>query len=244
MRSKPVLISFFVCAALTPSAVQSQISNSQLTQISGTQPVTEDDNHLTISADNPFAADSTLPFKAPPFDKIRIDHYQPAFHAGMKEQLAEIEAIANSDQAPTFENTIEAFEKSGRLLNRVEQVFFNMTSSHTSDDIQNIQSEMAPLLAAHSDNIRLNRNLFARIESLYKSQADLDLSEEQQQVLKRHYDNFVRAGAKLNEDQQNRIRSYNEQLSMLETKYDENILAVTKERAVLVDSSRRTRWHE
>ncbi len=190
-----------------------------------------------LSADNPFASESTLPFKAPAFDKIRIEHYQPAFHAGMKQQLAEIEAIAEQSAEPTFENTIVAMEKSGRLLDRVEQVFFNMTSSHTNDDLQNIQKEMAPLLAAHSDNINLNRKLFQRIEQLYKSRNDLNLSGEQNQVLKRHFDNFVRAGARLTDEQQDRIRSYNEQLSTLETKYDDNILKVMKERSVIVDDA-------
>ena len=236
MRSKSVLLSFSLSIAMTHSVLWTQVASSQINNLTGTQPVTENEKEHSIAADNPFAADSTLPFKAPPFDRIRIEHYQPAFHVGMKQQLAEIEEIAGNAERPTFSNTIDAFEKSGRLLNRVQQVFFNMMSSHTNDDLQNIQAEMAPLLAAHSDNIKLNRELFARIENLYESRADLDLTDEQQQVLKRHYENFVRAGAKLNDDQQNRIRSYNEQLSMLETKYDENILAVTKERAVLVDS--------
>lgn len=190
----------------------------------------------TIDDSNPFSADSSLPLKAPPFDQIRIEHYQPAFHTGMEQQLAEVEQIAGNSDAPTFANTIDALEKSGRLLDRVRQVFFNMTSSHTNEDLQNIQSEMAPLLAAHSDNIRLNRQLFDRIRKLYEQRNELDLTGEQQQVLKQHYEDFVRAGAMLTDAQQDRIRSYNEQLSSLETKYDENILAVTKERAVLVES--------
>ena len=136
--------------------------------LNGALPVTDQSSATEISADNPFAADSTLPFKAPPFDKIRIEHYQPAFHIGMKQQLAEIKAIADNKDAPTFENTIVPIEQSGRLLNRVQQVFFNMTSSHTNEDLQNIQSEMAPLLAAHSDNINLNRKLFARVEQLFE----------------------------------------------------------------------------
>lgn len=198
--------------------------------------VNAQDSPAPLDSDNPFDSDSTLPLKAPPFDQIKIEHYQPAFHAGMRQQLEEVEQIASNSAEPTFANTIDALEKSGRLLDRVRQVFFNMTSSHTNEDLQNIQSELAPLLAAHSDNIKLNRQLFARIERLYDNRDTLDLSQEQRQVLKQHYDDFVRAGARLSDQQQDRIRSYNEQLSTLETQYDENILEVSKERAVLVDT--------
>ena len=187
-------------------------------------------------SENPFAAPSTLPFEAPDFTRIRVEHYLPAFQKGIAEQLEEIKAIASQDAEPTFENTVEAFEKTGALLTRVEQVFYNMTGSHTNPDIQNIQAEMAPLLAAHSDNIQLNRALFARFEILSQNRDSLGLTGEQQEVLRRHYENFVRAGARLSDEEQARIRTLNEQLSTLETKYDDNILAVTKERSVVVDS--------
>ncbi|MCA9050613.1 MAG: M3 family metallopeptidase, partial [Planctomycetaceae bacterium] len=188
-----------------------------------------------FSADNPFAAPSSLPFQTPAFDKITIDSYQPAFMEGMKQQLAETAAIADQKAAPTFANTIEAYERSGALLTRVQNVFFNMTSSHTNEHLQNIQTEMAPLLAAHSDNILLNRKLFQRVESLYLKREQLGLNSEQAEVLRRHYESFVRAGAKLSDDQQNRIRALNEQLSTLETKFEDALLAVTKERSVVVD---------
>lgn len=187
-------------------------------------------------SENPFAAPSTLPFEAPDFTRIRVEHYLPAFQKGIAEQLEEIKAIASQDAEPTFENTVEAFEKTGALLTRVEQVFYNMTGSHTNPDIQNIQAEMAPLLAAHSDNIQLNRALFDRFEILSQNRDSLGLTGEQQEVLRRHYENFVRAGARLSDEEQARIRTLNEQLSTLETKYDDNILAVTKERSVVVDS--------
>lgn len=187
-------------------------------------------------SENPFAAPSTLPFEAPDFTRIRVEHYLPAFQKGIAEQLEEIKAIASQDAKPTFENTVEAFEKTGALLTRVEQVFYNMTGSHTNPDIQNIQAEMAPLLAAHSDNIQLNRALFDRFEILSQNRDSLGLTGEQQEVLRRHYENFVRAGARLSDEEQARIRTLNEQLSTLETKYDDNILAVTKERSVVVDS--------
>ena len=188
-----------------------------------------------LTSDNPFAHPSPLAFHTPAFDKIRIEHYQPAFMAGMKQQLQEVEAIAEQSDAATFENTITALEQTGALLTRVQSVFGNMTSAHTNKDLQNIQKELAPLLAAHSDNILLNRELFARIERLYESRDSLQLTGEQQEVLRQHYEDGVRAGAKLSEEQQNRIRSLNEQLSTLQTQFEDNLLAVTKERSVIVD---------
>lgn len=189
-----------------------------------------------LSADNPFAAPSALLFHTPAFDAIRPEHYQPAFLAGMKQQLAEMEVIAAQAEPATFENTIVAMEKSGALLTRVRNVFSNMTSAHTNEHLQNIQTELAPLLAAHSDNILLNRRLFARVDHLFQNKAGLGLTEEQSEVLRQHHESFVRAGARLNDEQQSRIRSLNEQLSKLETKFEDNLLAITKERSVVVDS--------
>ena len=189
-----------------------------------------------LPADNAFAAPSPLDFHAPPFDKVHLEHYQPAFLLGMKQQLAEMEAIAAQKDGPTFENTIVAIEKSGALLTRVRNVFSNMTSAEKNKDLQNIETELAPLQAAHSDNIFLNRPLFARVEKLYESRESLGLNEEQREVLKQHYENFVRAGAKLDEAQQARIRLLNEQLSKLETKFEENLLAISEERSVFVDN--------
>ncbi|MEO2034722.1 MAG: M3 family metallopeptidase [Planctomycetaceae bacterium] len=189
-----------------------------------------------LSPDNPFAEPSPLPFHAPPFDTIRIEHYQPAFKAGMTQHLAEIEAIADQADPATFDNTIVAFEKAGALLKRARRVFSNLTSAHTNEHLQNIQTEMAPLFAAHSDNILLNRRLFERVETLYESRESSGLSAEQQEVLRQHYVDFVRAGARLSTEHQNRVRSLNEQLSTLQTKFEDNLLAVTKERSVIVGS--------
>lgn len=191
---------------------------------------------LDLPADNPFSSPSQLPFHTPAFDTIRIEHYQPAFMAGMKMQLDEMEAIASQTEAPSFDNTIVGIEKSGALLTRVRNVFSNLTSAHKNDALQNIETELAPLQAAHSDNILLNRRLFERVEKLWNTRDSLGLSGEQNEVLKQHYESFVRAGAKLNDEQQARIRSLNEQLSKLETKFEENLLAITKERSVVVDN--------
>jgi peptidyl-dipeptidase Dcp len=200
--------------------------------------LTEQESAVTdtqLSADNPFAAPSPLIFHAPAFDKIHLEHYQPAFMVGMKQQLAEMEAIAAQKDAPTFDNTVVAIEKSGALLTRVRNVFSNMTAAEKSKDLQNIETELAPLQAAHSDNILLNRGLFSRVETLYQTRDSLGLNEEQQEVLKQHYESFVRAGANLDESQQARIRLLNEQLSKLETKFEENLLALSEERSIFID---------
>lgn len=190
-----------------------------------------------LPADNPFAAPSLLPFHTPAFDKIRVEHFKPAFVLGMKQQVDEMNAIADQADAPTFGNTIEAMERSGVLLTRVDNVFSNLTSAEKNEALQNVETELAPLRAAHTDNILLNRRLFQRVETLWQMKQSLGLTEEQGEVLKQRYESFIRAGARLNDQEQARIRSLNEQLSKLETKFEENLLAITKERAVVVDTA-------
>lgn len=232
-RPFPEIVSATVLLLTFSARLHAQ--NSAL--LNGTTSVNTTSATSDLPADNPFAAPSELPFHTPAFNRIRTEHYQPAFHAGIREELSEIQAIAEQDAEPTFENTIVAMEKSGALLTRVQQVFSNMTSSHTNEDLQNIQAEMAPLLAAHSDNILLNKNLFSRVEKLYDNRDSLNLTEEQLQVLRRRYESFVRAGAKLTDAEQNRIRALNEQLSTLETRYDDMMLQATKDGAVIVDEA-------
>jgi peptidyl-dipeptidase Dcp len=230
----------FVTRALLVSFVVAQnagiVFGFQNVSLNGTRAVTvKPETPSELPADNPFAAPSKLALRAPAFDAIQVEHYLPAFMAGIDEQLDEMKAIAGQSDAPTFRNTIVAYEKSGALLTRVDQVFSNLTSSNTNKYLQSIQKELAPLLAAHSDNILLNRQLFERVEKLYESRESLKLTGEQQQVLRRHYEDFVRAGARLPEEQQNRIRSLNEQLSKLQTEFRNNLLEATKERSVIVD---------
>lgn len=191
-----------------------------------------------LPADNPFAAPSPLPFHAPAFDKIRVEHFLPTFTFGMKQQLAEMNEIAGQTAAPTFENTIVAMERSGELLTRVDNVFSNLTSSEKTKPLQTIETELAPLRAAHSDNILLNRKLFQRVEKVWQEKESLKLTEEQRELLKQRYESFLRAGARLSDQDQGRIRSLNEQLSKLETKFEENLLAIAKERAVVVDTAK------
>lgn len=190
----------------------------------------------TLSDDNPFVAPSPLPFHAPEFDRVKIEHYLPTFLVGMQQQLDEMNAIAGQSEAPTFENTIVAMERSGALLTRVSSVFSNLTSAEKNEALQNIETELAPLRAAHSDNLLLNRPLFQRVEKLWETKDSLGLTEEQTELLKHHYERFVRAGARLSDEKQGRIRSLNEQLSTLQTKFQENLLALTKERSVVVDT--------
>lgn len=186
-------------------------------------------------SENPLFSESTLPFHAPDFDAIKVEHYRPAFEAGMEKELEEMEAIASNAEAPTFENSIVAMEKSGRLLSRTASVFYNLTSAHTNDDIQEIQKEMAPKLAAHSDNILLNAELYDRVKTLYDQREEMDLSASEMKLLEDTHRDFVRAGAQLSEDEKQRMREINERLSTLTTQFQENLLKMTKERSVLVE---------
>ena len=185
-------------------------------------------------SDNPLFTESTLTFEAPNFDAITVEHYRPAFEAGMKQELEEIEQIVSNTEAPTFENTIVAMEKSGQLLSRTASVFYNLTSAHTNEEIQAIQKDMAPKLAAHSDDILLNPALYDRVKTLYDKRDELDLTEAEMKLLEDTHRDFVRAGAQLSEDEQQRMREINERLSSLTTEFQENLLALTKERSVLV----------
>jgi peptidyl-dipeptidase Dcp len=187
-------------------------------------------------SNNPLLTSSTLPFEAPDFDAINIDHYRPAFEAGMEQELEEIEAIASNSEPPTFENTIVAMEKSGALLRRTRSVFYNMTSAHTNEQIQKIQQEMASKLAAHSDNILLNAELYDRVKKLYDKRNDLDLDKSSLKLLKDTHRDFVRAGAQLSEDEKPRMRKINERISSLTTEFQENLLEITKERTVSVNN--------
>src|ERR1044072_2762093 len=147
----------------------------------------------------PFLSESTLPFHAPPFDKIKDNDYARAIEEGMKDQLAEVEKIANDPAPPTFANPFEALERSGALLTRVTKVFFNLTQSNTNDTLQKIKSDEAPKLAAHSDTIYLNPKLFARVKAVYDQRDALKLDPESKFLVERYFKTFVRSGALLSE---------------------------------------------
>jgi len=185
------------------------------------------------TSDNPFSAPSTLPFEAPAFDRIREEHYLPAFAAGMERHLAEVRAIAANGDAPTFGNTIEAMERAGEVLERTARVFFNLTGSTTTDGLQKIQAEVAPKLAAHSDSIWLDAELFARVQQVFDGRDAL--RPEEKQLTERYHLSFVRHGARLDEAQQQRIREINERSSQLTTKFQECLLKETQALGVVID---------
>ncbi len=188
-----------------------------------------------LSADNPFAQPSALAFEYPPFDRIRDTDYGSAFEAGMAAQLAEVAAIANDPQAPSFDNTIVALERSGELLTRVARTFFNQASSNSDPAILQLESELAPKLAAHQDAIYLDPALFARVENLYAQRSTLPLDGESRQLLERYRSDFVRAGAQLSEPDKLKLRQLDEQLSSLGTRFRQNVLRAAREGAVVVD---------
>ncbi|MUH48327.1 MAG: M3 family peptidase, partial [Actinobacteria bacterium] len=189
---------------------------------------------MTIA--NPFATRSELEFELPPFALIKEEHYLPAFYEGCEHQLAEVNAILDAPGAATFENTIVALEKSGQMLMRTLLVFFNKSSSDTSDALDAIEEEMAPKLAAHQDAINLNPVLFARIKNLYDNRESIGLNSEDAWLLERYYKDLIHAGAHLTESERNRLKQLNEELSKLETQFSKNVLADTNDLAVLVET--------
>ena len=194
-------------------------------------------NEEPVAVENPFFQESPLYKNYPQFDLVANEHYLPAFERGMEENLAEIEAIASQNEEATFENTIIQMELSGDLLNRVATVFFAMSSAHTNDDIQEIDRQLASELAAHQDAILLNRDLFARINTLYQQREDLGLEAESIRLLEDYYIDFVRAGASLTEEQQQRMKEINAQIAVLETEFSQNILSEVNDLAIVVNSS-------
>ncbi len=187
-----------------------------------------------LAPDNPFALASTLPYALPPFDRIGDSDYRPAFLAGMAEERANVEAIAASPDPPSFQNTIVALERDSPILTRVSATFFNLNASNGSDAMRALETELAPLLAAHQDAIHLNGALFARIAQLYRMRATLGLDAESLQLLERYYIEFVRAGALLSAPEQERLRALNLQIAELTTQFRQNVLAATRDGAVLV----------
>ncbi|MBY9062955.1 M3 family metallopeptidase [Sphingomonas yunnanensis] len=189
----------------------------------------------TLSPTNPFAQPSALPYQAPPFDKIKDSDYLPALEAGMAEQRREVAAIVNVRSMPTFENTIAALEKSGRLLERAGLAFSGVNGANTNDTLQKTQEVLAPKFAAHQDAINLDPRLFWRVKTLYDQRDTLQLDAEQRQVLTLTYENMVHAGAQLNDADKKALSALNAQLSTLETAFQQKLLAAAKAGALVVD---------
>lgn len=192
---------------------------------------------VPLPEENPLSRPSTLPYQLPHFDKIKEAHFIPAFEAGMAEQRKEVDAIARSTETPTFENTLVALERSGRLLSRVTRVFDNLKSANTNDEIQRIDTEMAPRLTAHGDAINMDPDLFARIKAVYSRRDSPGPDAEAAQLLSRYYKEFVRSGALLPEADKAVLKKINEELSSLTTKFDQNLLKGEKAGAVVVDKA-------
>ena len=177
---------------------------------------------------NPFYAPSTLPFQAPPFDKIKDSDYQPAIDAGMAMQINEVEAIANNTAPPTFENTIVALERTGQLLSRAMLVFNCVTGANINDELQKVQTYEAPRLAAQQDAIYLNSKLFARVKAVYDQRASLHLDPESLRLVEYDYQQFVKAGANLSDSDKAKLKKLNEEESTLENTFQEKLLAAAK----------------
>src|SRR3954452_13889356 len=188
----------------------------------------------TLPASNPFAKASALPFEAPDFSKIKDSDYLPALLAGLAQQKAEVTAIANQKAAPTFENTVEAMERSGLLLERANLAFNAVNGANTNDTLQATDTNTAPLFAAHNDFIYLNAKLFQRFKSLHDHQAELNLTPEQAKLLDVYYKQFVHAGAELSPAKQVQLKQYNQRLSTLQTQFSQKLLAAAKAGALHV----------
>jgi peptidyl-dipeptidase Dcp len=186
--------------------------------------------------DNPLLRESTLPYNMPAFDRIRNEHFQPAIEQGIAEREREVEAIANSPEEPTFENTIVAMERSGQLLSRANRIFGNLNSTNTNPAMQRIQRELSPRLAAHNDKILLNGRLFARIETLYKGREKLGLDAESNYLVERYYKEFVRAGARLSGADKTKLTAMNSELAELQTRFAQNVLRDRNASFVVVES--------
>ena len=176
------------------------------------------------AGENPFFSVYSTPFKVPPFDEIKEEHYLPGFKEGIIQDQKEIDAIVNNPEDPTFTNTIEAIDYTGDLLTKVENVFYNLLGSNTNDQMQEIAKEVAPLLSKHGDDIRLNADLFQRVKTVYDKKSELSLTPEQAQLLEKTYKVFVRGGANLGPEEQARLREINKELSLLSLRVGENIL--------------------
>ena len=186
---------------------------------------------------NPFLATYNTPFDVPPFDKIQNKDYLPAVEEGIRQHNAEIDKIVTNGDAPTFANTIEALEKSGDLLTRVNIVFFNIKEANTNDSIDHLAEQIAPMMSQHGDAINLNEQLFARVKAVYDQKSSLNLTPEQARLLDETYKRFVRGGANLPADKKEALKKINEQLSLLSLKFGNNMLAETNNFKLVIEKS-------
>lgn len=177
------------------------------------------------SASNPFFTEWTTPYGIPPFDQIKNEHFMPAIEQGMQQHLEEIDVIVNNQEAPTFSNTIEAMDYSGRLLSKTLAVFFNLESAETNDSLQKIAEEISPLLSEHNDKVSMNEKLFDRVKTVYNNRESENLTPEQTRLLTNYYKDFVRSGALLPADKKEQLKAINKEIGLLTLKYSQNVLA-------------------
>jgi peptidyl-dipeptidase Dcp len=197
--------------------------------------VAAEKNSSPMPAANPFLTESLLPYHLPPFDKIKDDQFVPATEAGMQEQLKEVDAIAANADKASFENTVVALERTGRLLDRVQRTFSNLNAADTNPTRQKIETELAPKLSAHRDAILLDSKLFARVQELYSNREKLGLDPESAYLLERYYKDFLRAGAKLSDSDKEKLKKINAELATLQTKFDQNVLKEKNASSIVVD---------
>src|SRR3989440_3762353 len=217
-------------AEATLSLIVAMTHIAAISVIAQTYPV---QNHNM--GNNPLLSESSLPYHIPPFDKIKDEHFVPAIEAGMRDQLKEIEPIANSSEKATFDNTIVALERTGQLLDRAQRTFSNLNACDTNPTRQKIDKEMAPELAAHRDEIFLNPKLFARVQELYSNRDNLGLDPESAYLLERYYKDFVRAGAKVSDTDKEKLKKINTELATLQTQFEQNVLKEKNASSVVVD---------
>ncbi len=189
----------------------------------------------TDNSCNPFFTEYQTPFGVPPFEQIKTEHYKPAFLQGMEEQVAEIEAIVNNTEAPTFENTVAAMDQSGALLEKVSYVFYGLNSCNTNDELQALSKELSPLLSKHSDDISMNAKLFERVKTVYENRENEKLNKEQTKLLEETYKDFVRGGANLDAEKQAKLRELNSKISMLQLTFGQNMLKETNAYRLVID---------
>ena len=229
-----------LAVALTLSAACSRTDTESTQEQQANTPEPEMQQQAAAVAEsaeqNPFFTESELFLHYPHFDRIDNADYLPAFDKGMEENLAEIEAIANNPEPPTFDNTLVAMERSGQVLDRVSRVFFALASAHTNDDIEQLQSELAPRLSAHGDAILLNPALFERVKALYEQRDALELDPESYHLVDETYKQFVRAGAQLSEADKERLKAINAEIASLQTDFSQNVLKEVNKNAIVVDS--------
>ncbi|UCX03794.1 M3 family metallopeptidase [Shewanella glacialimarina] len=223
---RKALLAVSIAASLMATAC-SITHDSSTTQVSTAK---------NVQIQNPLLSPSALQYQAPDFSIIKDAHFQPALEQGIKEHYQQVINIANNSEAPSFSNTIVALETSGELLTRTSQIFYNLTGSNTNPTLLKIKGEMAPVMAAHSDNIHLNSALFSRIDSLYQQRDALNLTAEEVRLIEVYHQRFVLAGAKLTDQQKAKIRLLNEEQSNLTNEFSQRLLTLTKQSAVVVDS--------